>query len=100
MHGRNWLEIVHLHREGLPLLDAWHAMTGRAARAIGQEDAGTIQAGQRADLLLWKADVLADANALAEGALVEVLKDGVAHRGALPGLPQRTFRDAVSSALD
>lgn len=95
MHGRNYMEVVALAREGLASLEAWHAMTGLAAREIGQPDAGTIAKGQRADLLLWSEDVLADPSAMDRGTLVEVLKDGVAHRGAFPALPPRTFRDTT-----
>jgi imidazolonepropionase-like amidohydrolase len=98
MHGRNYLEIAALHRDGLPALAAWHAMTGLAAEEIGQSDAGTLVEGQRADVLLCKGDVLEKPQLLEQGAIVEVLKDGFGHRG-LAGVPQRGFRNTVDVAL-
>ena len=37
---------------------------------------------------------------LDEGALCEVIKDGLGHRDGVPGIPQRGFRSTVSAALD
>ena len=68
-------------------------MTGLAAREMGLSDTGTLVAGQRMDLLLSRGDVVQDPSLLDSGALVEVLKDGVAWRGGLPDLPARTYRD-------
>ncbi len=93
MHGRNFMELTHLMRVGCTPLQAWHGMTGLAAREIGQLDAGTIETGQRADLLACRGDVLENPALLDAGALVEVFQDGHAHRGGFPGLPVRTFRD-------
>jgi imidazolonepropionase-like amidohydrolase len=95
MHGRNYMEIAALVRDGLPALQAWLGMTGLAAQEVGQADTGTLRTGQRADLLLWRGDVVAHPALLAPDRLVEVLKDGVAYRGDLPGLPHRTFRDTA-----
>ena len=99
MHGRNYMELVALVRDGLAPLAAWHAGTGLAAQQIEQTDAGTLAAGQRADLLLCKGDVLAQPELLDQGALVEVMKDGVGHRG-VPGIPQRDFKSTVREALE
>jgi imidazolonepropionase-like amidohydrolase len=99
MHGRNYMELVHLVRDGLTPLAAWHAGTGLAAAEIGQHDAGTLLPGQRADLLLCRGDVLARPELLDDGALLEVVKDGWAHRGRLPGIPQRTIAHTVDTAL-
>ncbi|HEX6881982.1 MAG TPA: amidohydrolase family protein [Planctomycetota bacterium] len=99
MHGRNWMELVHLVRDGLPPLRAWYGATGLAAREIGAEGTGTLVPGQRADLLIAGADVLADPGAFERGALLEVLQDGLGHRG-LAGVPQRTFRSASQRALE
>lgn len=99
MHGRNYMELVALVRDGLSPLAAWHAGTGLAAQQIGQPDAGTLVAGQRADLLLCKGDVLARPELLDQGALVEVVKDGLGHRNGVPGIPQRDFRHTVRAAL-
>ena len=35
-----------------------------------------------------------------EGNLLEVVKDGVAYRGAVDAFPQRSYRDSVADALD
>lgn len=99
MHGRNHQELVHLMKDGLTALEAWHAMTGRAAQAIGQPDAGTLAVGQRADLLVCRGAVVEQPELLDQGALVEVLKDGVGYRGALDGLTQRTWIGSARSAL-
>jgi imidazolonepropionase-like amidohydrolase len=98
MHGRNFLEIPALVRDGLTPLAAWHAMTGLAASEIGQLDAGTIVADQRADLLLCKGDVLGKPELLDQGAIVEVIKDGFGHRGHA-GVPQRTFKHTADAVL-
>ncbi len=98
MHGRNYLELAALQRDGLPALAAWHAMTGVAAQEIGQLDAGTLAEGQRADVLLCRGDVLEQPALLEHGAIVEVLKDGFGHRG-FAGVPQRGFKFTVDTAL-
>jgi imidazolonepropionase-like amidohydrolase len=100
MHGRNYMELVALVRDGLSPLAAWHAGTGLAASQIGQPDAGTLVAGQRADVLLCRGDVLGKPELLDQGALVEVLKDGVGHRNGVPGIPQRNFQSTVRAALE
>ena len=99
MHGRNYMEIPALVRDGLQPLAAWHAMTGAAATAVGQLDAGTLVPDQRADLLLCKGDVLGHPELLDQGAIVEVIKDGVGYRGGLAGIPQRRFRDTADELL-
>ncbi len=100
MHGRNLREITALAQDGLTPLQAWYGATGLAAHEIGQDDAGTLEAGKRADLLLFKTDVLTDSRGLwDDDALVEVMKDGQAYRGALEALPQRTYRRNVRHIL-
>jgi len=99
-HGRNYMELVALIRDGLDPLAAWHSMTGLAAAEIGQDDTGVIAAGRRADLLICTGDVLADPALLDSGALVEVVKDGEGYRGGVAGLPQRRFATTVADALD
>jgi imidazolonepropionase-like amidohydrolase len=96
MHGRNYMELVALMNDGLTGLEAWHAMTGEAARQINAEDTGELKAGNRADLLVCDGDVLESPKLLDQGALVEVVKDGVGHRG-LAGVPQRKFSDTIST---
>ena len=99
MHGKNWLELVHLMREGLDPLEAWYGSTGCAAEEIGQTDTGVLAPGRRADLLIVSDDVIDDP-ARFEGNLLEVVKDGEGYRGGVPELPQRTYRDSVRSAID
>lgn len=87
MHGKNYAELACLVDEGLSGLEAWHGATGLPAKIFGLRDAGTIAAGQRADLLLFNEDVIAEPNRFSASSLVEVVKDGLGHRGGLP-IPQ------------
>ena len=95
MHGRNYMEITALVSDGLTPLEAWHAMTGLAARGVGQDDAGVLDTGKRADLLVCRGDVIGDPGLLDRGAIVEVVKDGVGYRAGLAGIPQRAYRDTT-----
>lgn len=99
MHGQNYLEIYYLIRDGLDPKQAWYGATGLAAQEIDQKDTGTLKPGKRADLLICKGDVLAHPELLGQGALIEVLKDGIAYRGGIPELPIRTFQDQVRASL-
>ena len=98
MHGRNYMELHWLMHEGVGTLATWYGSTGLAAREIGATDTGTVVAGQRADLLLGRGDVIAKPELFDQGALLEVIKDGVGHRGH-PGIPQRTFASTVRENL-
>ena len=95
MHGRNFLELDALIADGLAPLVVWYGSTGLAAREIGQDDTGCFEPGRRADLLVATEDVIENPARLGEGALLEVLQDGVGHRGGLPEVPQRDFRSTV-----
>jgi imidazolonepropionase-like amidohydrolase len=97
MHGRNWLELVHLMRDGLPALRAWHGATGLAAREIGADDTGTLEPGKRADLLIASGPVIDEPGRL-ETDLREVVQGGLGHRGLAP-VPQRNYRGASAAAL-
>ena len=99
MHGRNYMELVHLMRDGLSALTVWHGSTGLAAEEIGQTDAGTLVPGQRADLLVARGDVIEEPELLDRGALVEVFQDGVGHRGGVPQAPQRSFQTTVEACV-
>lgn len=99
MHGRNYMEIVHLVRDGLSPLRAWWGATGLAAQEIGQDDTGVVAAGKRADLLICDRDVVDDPELLDRGAIVEVMKDGVGHRRGVAGLPQRAYPDTIAHVL-
>lgn len=100
MHGRNFMELVALMGDGMSALSAWHAATGLAAQGIGQDDAGTLKPGQRADLLVCSEDVIAEPAAFDRGALIEVVKDGVGYRNGLPGMPQRSFGHSIAEQLN
>ena len=99
MHGRNYMEIVSLIQDGLSPLSAWFAGTGLAGQRIGQDDAGSLVPGKRADLLVCAGDVIENPALLDQGALVEVIKDGIGYRGVLDDIPQRTFGSTVCEAL-
>ncbi|MED5330586.1 MAG: amidohydrolase family protein [Planctomycetota bacterium] len=99
MHGRNYMELAYLIKEGLSPLQAWWGSTGLAASEIGQDDTGTLVPGQRADLLLCEGNVLDDPSLLDQGALREVVKDGWGHRGDLEGIPQRSYASSVRDSL-
>jgi len=99
MHGRNYMEVAHLIRDGLRPLQAWHGATGCAASEIGAHDTGTLQAGKRADLLICRGNVLDQPELMDAGALVEVVKDGVGYRAGLSELPQRAFGDTVARVM-
>jgi Tol biopolymer transport system component len=53
-------EMEQLVRAGLPPLEALIAATGGAARILGVSDLGTLQPGNRADLVILDADPLVD----------------------------------------
>lgn len=100
MHGRNFLEIHALIRDGLNPLEAWHSMTGLAAGEISQQDAGTIEVGQRADFLICEGDVLNKPEHLGHGGMLEVVKDGVGYRGHFKEVPQTTYRSNLQKLLE
>ena len=99
MHGRNYMELVALMNDGIPALKAWHGATGLAAKLIDQEDSGALTSGRRADLLICRGDVLEQPSLFEQGALLEVVKDGVAYRGGVEGLSVRTLAHCMEEAL-
>ncbi len=99
MHGRNYMEMVSLIRDGVPPLSAWHDGTGLAAERIGQHDAGKVLPGYRADLLFSRSDVIEHPDLFDRETLAEVVKDGIGYRGVLTDVPQRTFRSGVRDLL-
>ena len=96
MHGRNYMELAALIREGVPPLGAWYGATGLAAEQIGQGDTGELTEGRRADLLICQSGVLEDPTKFDQGALVEVVKDGYGYRKGLKGLPQQDYERTIS----
>jgi imidazolonepropionase-like amidohydrolase len=63
-HGANATEVAFMAEYGMDSHDALVAMTGRAAEVIGLDDAGVLEPGVFADLLVLEGDPLADPAAL------------------------------------
>lgn len=81
-HGTNSTEISFMVEHGMDPGEAITAMTATAADAIGLDAAGTLEAGNYADLLVVEGDPLEDTSLLREPAAV--LKDGEVVAGRLP----------------
>lgn len=62
--GENAVELEFLVRVGLTPLEAISAATGIAARALRRSDIGAIAVGRIADVLILKADPMADVRAI------------------------------------
>jgi imidazolonepropionase-like amidohydrolase len=59
--GRNAMELVALHRAGVPPLEALRSATTRAAELLGlQQQVGTLEPGRYADLIAVSGDPLVD----------------------------------------
>jgi len=97
MHGRNYMEMAYLIREGLKPLQTWYGSTGLAAQEINAEDTGTIESGKKADLLVAEGDVI-ETPELLETVMLEVVQDCFGHRG-LAAFPQRNFETTVRASL-
>jgi imidazolonepropionase-like amidohydrolase len=76
-HGQNARELELLVREGMSPLEAIHAATGMAARAIHREgQVGALAPGGLADLVVVDADPLADIRALQDVSRIRVVMQG------------------------
>jgi imidazolonepropionase-like amidohydrolase len=85
--GRNAVEIVALHRAGLPPLEAIRAATTRGAELLGlQEHVGVLEKGRYGDLIAVSGDPLADVTELQRVRFV--MKGGVVVRNELPAPPR------------
>ncbi len=84
-HGSNARELEFLVREGMTPLDAIHAATGVAARALHRADSlGSLGPGKLADLIIIDGDPLADIRLLQDMARIRlVLQGGRAVAGTL-----------------
>jgi imidazolonepropionase-like amidohydrolase len=81
--GANALELVRMVDGGLTPLEGVVAATSAAAAAVGLPDAGTVEPGKRADLLVVDGDVTADLRALCDPARIHlVLRDGTPVAGS------------------
>jgi imidazolonepropionase-like amidohydrolase len=83
--GSNAREIALLARVGFPPMEALCAATSVAARALKrQHEIGSIEAGKRADLVLFDGDPLANLESLQElSRIALVVKGGRAVAGAM-----------------
>lgn len=81
-HGTNSTEISFMVEHAMDPVDAIVAMTGTAAETIGLEDAGTLEPGNYADLLVIEGNPLEDVSLLREP--TAVLKGGEIVSGTLP----------------
>jgi len=86
-HGDNAREFVYMVEAGMPAAFALQAATIRAAEVLGADDQGTIEVGQRADIVAMPGDPLQDIEAVFK--VDFVMKDGKAYKlpagQALPG---------------
>jgi imidazolonepropionase-like amidohydrolase len=79
-HGENATELSHMVAHGMDEMDALVAMTSTAAETIGLADAGRIEPGAQADLLVLDGDPLDDFSALRSPETVLQAGDVVAGR--------------------
>jgi imidazolonepropionase-like amidohydrolase len=84
-HGRNLRELALLTEVGLSPMEALVATTRTAAECLGwQERLGTLEPGKLADVVVARADPLADIRSLSDTANIAlVLKDGAAVKDTL-----------------
>ena len=68
------MELGFLSGAGLSNMDVIRATSSRAAEALWRDDLGTVQPGKRADILLLRADPLADLAALQD--IQHIIQDG------------------------
>ncbi|MGW4395198.1 amidohydrolase family protein [Amycolatopsis nivea] len=85
-HGRNLLELSHLVELGMTPSDAIAAGTANAAELLGLADeAGTLEPGKAADLVVVSGDPLRDISVLADPESIElVVQEGKAVKDLLP----------------
>lgn len=81
-HGANSTEIEFMVEHGMSAKEAIAAMTEASAAAIGFEDAGRLDPGLRADLLVVEGDPLEDVTTIADP--VCVIQGGAVVSGRLP----------------
>lgn len=80
LHGMNLIEIELMVQAGLRPADAWRAATSSAAALLGMGDeAGTIEAGKRADLVAIAGNPFDDVTAL-PGRVRWVMQGGAVRR--------------------
>jgi imidazolonepropionase-like amidohydrolase len=92
--GKNALELELLTQNGFSPAEALMATTRVAAEAIGiLDDAGTLEPGKWADIILVAGDPLADIRVLQQAErIICVIKAGQIVKGAAPGIPATAAR--------
>lgn len=73
-HGDNAREFLYMVEAGMPAAEALQAATIDAAKVLGVDDQGVIEAGKRADIIAMPGDPVADIDAVL--GVDFVMKDG------------------------
>ena len=83
-HGDNAREFLYMVEAGMPAAEALQAATIDAAKVLGVDDQGVIEAGKRADIIAMPGDPVADIDAVL--GVDFVMKDGQVFKrpGAAP----------------
>ena len=77
-HGDNAREFLYMVEAGIPAAYALQSATLFAAQVLGVEDQGSIEPGQRADIVAVPGDPLENIEAVMDVAFV--MKDGKVHK--------------------
>jgi imidazolonepropionase-like amidohydrolase len=81
-HGENAREFIYMVEAGIPAAQALQAATINAAQVLGVTDQGTIEPGQRADIVAMPGNPLEDIQTVMN--VDFVMKDGTVYVGQVP----------------
>ncbi|HEU4812997.1 MAG TPA: amidohydrolase family protein [Xanthomonadaceae bacterium] len=84
-HGDNAREFLYMVEAGMPAAEALQAATIDAAKVLGVDDQGVIEAGKRADIIAMPGDPVADIDAVL--GVDFVMKDGKVFKRPEPASP-------------
>ena len=84
-HGDNAREFLYMVEAGMPAAEALQAATIDAAKVLGVDDQGVIEAGKRADVIAMPGDPVADIDAVL--GVDFVMKDGKVFKRPDPVAP-------------
>ena len=84
-HGDNAREFLYMVEAGMPAAEALQAATIDAAKVLGVDDQGVIEAGKRADVIAMPGDPVADIDAVL--GVDFVMKDGKVFKRPDPAAP-------------
>jgi imidazolonepropionase-like amidohydrolase len=76
-HGENAREFVYMVEAGIPAAQALQSATVHAAQVLGVTDQGTLEPGQRADIVAMPGNPLEDIQAVLH--VDFVMKDGTVY---------------------